>query len=341
MTSENKFYLALLFLVCLVFGGTVGYKVIEGWSFLDSFYMTLITLSTIGFGEVHPLTPAGKLFTSLLIIFGVSTVGFALGSFTQTLLEGQFQKYLTLRRRKKEMEKIEEHYIVCGYGRVGKKVANEIRTKGHPLIVVEMEKEKAEEALQDGHYVIQEDATTEEGLKRAGVEKAAALISTIASDASNVFITLTAREIAPKLFVVARIENERSKKKLLRAGANRVVAPYEMGGQKMALLAMSPNFVEFMEIITPSGGETGYRIEEMVVKSESYLHQKTILESNIRKFTGAIVIGVKKPDGEFIFNPMPSTCLEGGDILIAAGDRSQLEKLSQMAQEKIEVENLE
>ena len=327
---QHKFRLSLFFLFFLIGVGTLGYYFLEGWSLVDAFYMTLITVTTVGFGEIHPLTPTGRIFTSLLILFGVGTMGYALGSFTQTLLDGQLQQYLAIRKRKREMENISEHYIVCGYGRVGKKVAKEVRLKHNTVVVVDSDPDRVEEAIRDGFYVVEGDATLEEVLRQAKVERAKALISTISSDASNVFLTLTARELNPKLFVVVRVEDPRSERKLLRAGADRVVAPYETGGVKMALLALTPSFVEFMDILSPTGGGTGYRIEELIVKSSSKVHGKTIKDSQIRQETGVIIIGIKKADGRFIFNPGPETMIHGGDILIAVGAEDQLQRLAEI-----------
>lgn len=334
MSAENKLKPAITLLISLLLFGTLGYHFLEGWNFLDSFYMTLITISTIGYGEVHRLSQSGRLFTSLLIIFGVGTVGYAAGAFTQSVLEGQLRKLLKTRKRKKEMEKLSDHYIVCGYGRVGVRVAEEIRLKGAMTVVVESDNERVELAMKNGFYVVQDDATTEEGLIKAGVKKAKALISAIASDASNVFITLSAREINPQLFIVARMEDAKSEKKLLRAGANRVVEPYAIGGVKMALFAMSPSFVEFMDIITPTGGGTGYRIQEVLVKSGSPLHGKTILLSQIRQKSGAIIVGIKKVDGSLLFNPKTDVVIQGGDLLIVVGNQEQLEGLSLLAQKE-------
>lgn len=316
-----------LTLLCLLFlTGILGYHQIEGWPPLEAFYMTLITVTTIGFGEVHPLSPIGRIFTSSLIIAGISIMAYIAKEASKLFIEGQIRIILEKKKMEKIIKTLSHHFIVCGFGQIGTQAAKEITSRGHKVVVIEINEEAAEFARKCGHYVIEGDATLDEVLLDAGVKRAKALIATTGSDASNVFITLTAKGFQPNIHVVVRAEAPSSEKKLLRSGADRVISIDIIGGRKMALAAMRPNMVEFMDIITFQEN-TGYRIEEMLLKSTSPLAKQTIREANIRQNTGVVILGVKKADGRFIFNPSADLLLEGGDILLAVGNPSQLATL--------------
>lgn len=332
--SALKIYRALLLLILIVVSGTLGYHLLEGWEILDSFYMTLITITTIGYSEVQPLSHNGRIFTSLLIILGVGTMGYTLGSLTQFLVEGQIRSVLGKRKMVKSLQEISDHYIVCGYGRVGIQVCKQFILNDIPTVVIEGQPDAAEQAGDDGFICIQGDATDEEVLLQAGIKKAKAIVAAISSDASNVFITLCSKGINPEVFVVVRVTALSSEKKMIQAGADRVISPDLIGGQKMAMAAIHPNIVEFMDIITPKE-RTGYRIEEIVVKENSKIAGKMLLESKIRNETGVMIIGIRK-NGDFIFNPPADTLIQKGNILIAAGSKEQLDKLPAMTEESKE-----
>ena len=324
-TRTNIIFPTLLLLLIAAIG-TYGYFFIEQWPLLDCFYMTIITLSTVGYGEIHKLSHTGKIFTSFLIITGVGSMGYALGSITQFLIEGQIYKILGQKKMEKEIQKLAGHYIVCGYGGVGRQVCQELMSRKIKILVVESNADTIIQAQKDGFLALQRDATNEDFLIEAGIKKAKALITSIGSDASNVFITLSARVLNPALFVVVRAETVSSEKKLLRAGANRVISTDLIGGRKMALAAMRPNIVEFMEIVTLDA-QTGYRIEEMMVKEGCSIAGQTLSEANIRHNVGVMIIGIKQSGKNLMLNPPPDTKIRESDILIAVGNSKQLKKL--------------
>lgn len=327
---EKRMLFVSLLLLTVIILGTLGYFQIENWSLLDSFYMTLITVTTIGYGEVHPLSTSGRILTIVLIVNGVGIMGYFLGTFTQYLVEGEIQKTFGLRKMQKDIKNLTDHYIVCGYGKVGRQVVHELSLhKNINIVVVESKLEMAEAAREDGYYTIHDDATADDALTQARVQNAKALVGAVGSDADNVFITLTAKDFNPNIFVVVRAESPLSQKKLRRSGANRIISPDMIGGKKMALAAIRPNIVEFMDIITPDE-KTNFTIEEIIVSHDSTLAGHTLLESKVRQQAGVIIIGIKKGD-VFIFNPIASDRIEGGDILIVVGSSEQLEKMHEIS----------
>ena len=330
MTPAKQIGVAILLLLTIIAIGTSGYYWIEHWPLLDCFYMTLITISTIGYGEVHALSYYGRIFTSFLIIVGVGNMGYALGTITQFLLEGQIHSVLGKYKMEKVIQKMADHFIVCGYGSIGKQVCNELQLRKLQVVVIEHQGERAELAQREQLFCLHDDATDEDVLVQAGVANARGLVGTIGSDASNVFITLSGKVLNPKLFVVVRAEKPSSEKKLLRAGADRVISPDLIGGRKMALAAMRPNIVEFMDIVN-LGAPTGYRIDQIIVRAGAFITGKSLRESNIRQETGVMIIGIKKNDGRLAFNPSADMQIEDNDILIALGDSQQLKQLLRLS----------
>lgn len=318
----------LFALVGILFAGTLGYHVIEGWSFFDSLYMSVITLATVGFGEVHPLSQNGRIFTMLFIIAGVGLVTYTVGMLARMVIEGEIQQLFGRRRTMTKIMKLKDHYVICGFGRIGQMVAAEFERRPMPFVVIESNPEKARRMPPD-YPIVVGDATEEEVLLNAGIERARGLVTVLHSDAANLFVTLSAREINPRLFIIARYEEERTKNKLVRAGADKVVSPYIIGGTRMAMAALRPAVIDFIELATQSES-LGLQMEEILVPGSSPLIGQNLKDSNIRSGLDIIIVAIKKRSGHMEFNPSATTVIGEGDRMIAIGETNQLQKLEYM-----------
>jgi len=312
--------LFLLLLVIIV--GVIGYMTIERWSFLDALYMTIITVSTVGYGEVHSLSAAGRVFSIVLIVGGVGVMFYALTTLVQYFMEGHFRNIFGRRRMKEKIAKLKGHIILCGYGRVGREVARVFESEGTPFVVIELDQEAANRAADNGYLCLHGNATTDEALNEAGIQRARGLVAALGSDADNLYVTLSAKEMRPDLFVVARASAEESEAKLKRAGADRIILPYRIGGRRMAMLTLRPLVVDFIDTTMYSHGHE-FVLEDIVVGPDSPL-----LGLNVRQgleCCGAIaILAVKKSDGTLLTNPSMETSLELGDELVMIGTREQL-----------------
>lgn len=329
MEPEKKLKIIVMILVAVVLFGTIGYSVIERWSLLDAVYMTFITLSTVGFKEVYVLSSAGRMFTILLILVGVAGAAYTLRVIGQWIVEGEMKKIFGRRRMQKGIKELVNHYVVCGFGRVGRRVAQELCNRKVPFVVIDNDLQRIEQAEKDGFLFVQGDSTIDQTLIDAGIERARALITAVANEADGVFIVLSARQLSPQLLITARTETDEGKKKLLRAGANKVISPYKIGAIRMALTTLRPNLVDFMKIIT-FDKETGLTIEEIQIKPGSPMIDSTLRECAVRKEFGIMVAGIKKTGKDVFLNPSPDTKIDAGDILIVIGDREGLEKLERL-----------
>jgi voltage-gated potassium channel len=323
---ETKLKFVGSFLALIFIGGAVGYMLLCDASFLDALYMTVITVTTVGYREVFPLDQWGKIFTMVILIVGVGTLFYAAGLVVQMFLEGQIGTLFNRRKMERRMQKMKDHYIIAGYGRVGQTVTAELKKNGKELIIIEAEAASSEILSARQERFVIGDATQDEILERAQIGNARALISTLAEEAQNVYLTLSARQLNPKLTIVARADSEEAQKKIMRAGANRVIRPHELGGLRMAMAILRPNVVDFMPIES-SGASLGLSIEEIVVKPGCKIDGVELRDSDIKAELNLMVVGIKRANGEVVISPDASFRIAGGDTLIVMGKNDNLSKL--------------
>jgi voltage-gated potassium channel len=306
--------------------GTVGFTLIEKWPPFDAFYMTLTTMTTVGYGEIHELSKAGRVFNSFLIIFGVTTIFIAIGAMTQTIIELEFGDLPGKRRNKRMIDKLTDHYIICGYGRVGRGAANELLHAGVPFVVVDINPERVERAILEGMLAVAADSTHDESLRQVGIDRARGLVAALATDADNLFVLLSAKGLNAKIYVAARAAEEGAEEKMRRAGADAVFAPYSLTGHRLAQSLLRPHVVQFLDFTTKDVGED-IAIEQVRVSGASQMATKTIREMQLGRDVGVIVMAIRKADGQMIFNPPADTGVHGGDYLIVMGRPGNLRTL--------------
>ncbi|WP_250645488.1 potassium channel family protein [Salidesulfovibrio onnuriiensis] len=314
--------LGAVFSIVVVITGIVGYMVIEGWDFVSAFYMVVITLSTVGFMEVHQLSDAGRIFTAFMIIGGVGSFLYIAAAFSQVLVEGRLQILWGRRRMMKEIGKLKDHFIVCGYGRIGSIVTQEIMGEGYSVVVIEQNPELIERMEQEGVLCIEGDATSDAVLLSVGLLHARSLISALTSEAANVYVTLTARQLNPDINIIARAGDKSHIARLELAGANRVVLPHFIGGIRMAQSVLRPTATNFVELALRGGIDL--QMEELYVSPDSELVSKDLIESQIRPRFNLIIIAIKKANGDMVFNPGPKEIIHSGDTLLAVGKKRDL-----------------
>jgi voltage-gated potassium channel len=318
---------ALIFLIILLCG-SVGYILIEGseWTTLDALYQTMITLTTVGFQEVHPLSSSGRIFTMFLILSGMGFIFYFLFRVTEVVIEGTVKDLFGRRKLEKKISQLEGHYIICGYGRIGRTVAQLLQQKPLEVVVIDKNAEFIPEFQEKGILYLLGEATDEDLLLRAGIDRAKGLVAVVSSDADNVYITLTARGLNPKLFILARAAEEASARKMIRAGADKVVSPYDIGARRMANTILRPTVIDFIELAMHTRN-LELQMEEITIQEGAKLQDVTLMESAIRKEYNLIVVAIKKKSGEMIFNPSPQAKLHVGDTLVVLGDRGNLTRL--------------
>jgi voltage-gated potassium channel len=307
-------------------GGTAGFYFIEHYSLFDAFYMTLTTVTTVGSGEIRPLSHLGRVFNSFLIFFGVTVMLLAVGAMTQTIIELELNQFFGKRRVKKMIEKLQGHYIVCGFGRVGRGAADELRMQGAKFVIVDHNEEKVERAIKEGMLAVLADASRDDVLREVGIDRAKGLIATLASDADNLFLILSARTLNSKIRLTARVAEQTSEEKLRRAGADFVFAPYNSTGHRMAQALLKPHVQQFIDFTTQNL-EVKVNIEQVKVSARSAYVDSTIAAMQIRSELGVIVLAIRKADGKMQFNPPSDTRIAVGDHLIVMGQLEGLQKL--------------
>ena len=327
---QNRFVLAFVIFLVLILVGTAGYHILENMSFIDALYMTVITISTVGFGEVRPLSSAGRIFTILLILGGGGVVGFAVTVGVDYIMSGRLREYREKRRHARMQSELEHHVIICGYGRVGKNVTEELKEEEVPFIVIDIDPNEAAQAEEDGCLAVVGNAANETTLEEVGIARAKALVAAVNSDAENVFITLTARNLSEEIYIVARANYEDSTPKLLRAGANRTIMPYHISGKRIATTLIRPSVADFLDEVVHAGGLEMF-LEEVLIEDGSALAQRTVAETQVRNQLGISILARRTPSGDFDPRVGPETILEPNGVLIVLGTREQLNEMMQLA----------
>ncbi len=315
----RKIIIIAVIFVLLILGGTFGYMFFENMGFWMGMYLTIITVFTVGYGDFVPIHPAGRVFTVFLVITSVSFVFYTFTKVTETMIEGELRGLYKRRKMNKEISRLHDHYIVCGFGRIGKEICKILKEHHRPFLVIEKDEDELK-SLEELQYMrLQGDASADEVLQTAGIERAKGLVSVVASDADNLYITLTARGLNPNLFIMARSSGGPGvQTKLKRAGATKVISPYSIGARRMAHLIVRPTVTDFIDL-TMRAGELDLMMEELLVSPTSHLNGKNLVESEIRKKYDVIVVAIKRQDGVMLFNPKPDSVIMAGDILIVLG----------------------
>jgi voltage-gated potassium channel len=320
----------ILMLGAVLAGGTLGYVLIEGWGAWDAFYMTVTTVATVGYREVHPLSFAGQAFTLTLVLVGVSTALYTFSAFATVVVEGGWSGYFEHWRYTRMINSLSDHYVICGYGRIGSIVAAEFKRQKTPFVIVDRNAERVRDATAHGHLAVEGDASREDTLTRLGIERARGLVAAVGTDAENVYAVLTARVMKPELFIIARAEGEDSLQKLKKAGADRVISPYRIGAVQIAQTALRPAVVDFVEIAT-SSDNLELSLEEIGIESGSPLAGKPLSAAIRRDKTNVVVVGIQRAHGRMEFNPPPDTLLNSGDHVIVLGSSATLKELERAA----------
>jgi voltage-gated potassium channel len=320
---------AVLAVVIAIALGTLSFHLIEGWSILDSLYVTTQTVTTVGFGDVTPKSIHGRIFATVFMLVGVGVVLYALTSTVQSIVQSELLATFGQRRRSRKMGKLRNHFIVCGAGRVGSHLVRDLRQSGEIFIVIERDPQKVAELTDQGVVVLVRDATLEESLREAGVQHARGLAACLPDDADNVYVVLTARDLNAKLHIVARAAEEQAEVKLVRAGANRVVAPTIIGGHRMATALIKPAVADFIDSITASQLELAF--EQVEIDPASTLTGRKLRDTNIRSELDIVIVSIRRGDGQMFFNPSGEATIESGDMLIAIGHPESLIKLNALA----------
>ncbi|HEV2834853.1 MAG TPA: NAD-binding protein [Pyrinomonadaceae bacterium] len=309
--------------------GTTVFHILEGWSIVDSVYLTAQTVTTVGFGDLAPRTVAGRIFATVFMMVSVGIVLYALTSTVQGIVQSEMISTFGQLRRSLKMSKLRDHFIICGAGRVGSNLVRALQGSHDVFVVIESDRKKVEELTDLGISVLVRDATLEESLREAGVEHARGLASCLPDDADNVYVVLTARDLNPELHIVARAAEEQAESKLIRAGANRVVAPTIIGGHRMAMALTKPAVGDFLDSVTANDLELGF--EQLEVESGSSLIGLRLSETNIRSELDIVIVSIRRSNGEIVFNPAGDTKIQAGDMLIAIGRAEALAKLTTLA----------
>lgn len=327
---RQELIIGAITLILLFVSATVWYKFVEGWSWLDAFYMTVITLATVGYGETRPLGDRGRLFTIVIIVLGIISIGYIVNRFTEALIQGYFLEGRRLRQQRRLIESLSEHYIICGFGRTGRQIALEFKAEGIDFVTIDSSLDSVQEAQQLGFVTLQGDATLDETLQKVGIERAICLVAALPSDAENLYTVLSAKTLNPKVRTIARASTEEAVQKLQRGGADAVVSPYITGGKRMAAAALRPQVMDFVDGIL-TGTDRSFYMEEFRLDPEVCpVVGQTLSEARLRSQSGALVLAIRRADGILIGGPTGETVLLPGDAMICMGTAEQLRALNQI-----------
>ncbi|MEG4043589.1 potassium channel protein [Microcoleus sp. Pol17_C1] len=314
----------------IVCTGTLWYWQMEKWPLLDAAYMTVFTLATVGYGELHPLGQRGRMFTICLILMGVIVIGFIVNRFTEALIEGYFQEGARIRQQRRLVDSLIGHYILCGFGRTGRQIALEFQAEYISFVVIDSAVQSVEAALALGYTAVQGDATLDETLVNVGIDRAICIVAALPSDAENLYTVMSAKTLNPKVRAIARATTEEAVKKLQRGGADAVVSPYITGGKRMAAAALRPQVMDFLDGVL-TGTDSSFYMEEFLVDPNSCVYVgQTLRNAKLRSQSGALVLAVRRAGGTLIVGPTGETAIEGGDMLICLGTAEQLRTLNQI-----------
>lgn len=330
VSARQQLLRAMIASILVIAAGTFGYMLLEGWNLSDSFYMTMISITTVGYGEVRPLDLSGRILTALVIVGGISIFGYTVTTLASSLVESEITGRARERRIRSAIESLSEHVIICGFGRVGVSVARELNAEGVPFVLIDSNLDRVGESAALGYLVINGDATDDFVLSSAGIDRATALISALDDDAQNVFITLSARVLNPDIIIASRSSSPETERKLQLAGAQHVVSPYNIAGHRLAGVVVRPRVIEFLDTVIYSAG-LEFWLEEIPVSSHSRIVGQTINDSNIGRDTGTLLLAIVRADDARIANPTAATLINEGDTLLAIGTRQQLTRLSRIA----------
>lgn len=329
MDGIKQALVSIVLSALLISFGCIGYMTIEDWNFMDALYMTVITLATVGYGEVNQVSMEGRLFTVLLILMGVSFFVYVTGNVIQFLVEGRIRAVLGRRKLDSQIHRLSDHFIICGYGRIGKELSRYLIQKYIDVVIIEREDKRVHAMDDDGILYIVGEATDEKVLERAGIHRARGLITAVATDADNVFLVLIAKQLNPKLFIVARASQDSSKKTLMAAGADKVISPYDLGARRMAHAILRPTVIRFLEMAF-TDDDTDIQMEEITIQPNSRLVGVCLKDSGIRQNLDLIIIVIKKTDNSMVFNPKANTMFEAGDVVVAVGRAKSLKAFERM-----------
>ena len=337
LTSRARTRLGLAAVGVAIATGTIVFHLLEGWSITDSLYVTAQTVTTVGYGDLAPRTFPGRVFAIAFMMVGVGIVLYALTSTVQTIVQSEMLLTLGQLRESRKMSKLRDHFIICGAGRVGSHLIRGLKGTDDPFLVIERDRGRVEELMDQGIAVLVRDATLEESLREAGVEYARGLAACLPDDADNVYVVLTARDLNPGLHIVARAAEEQAESKLIRAGANRVVAPTIIGGHRMAMALTKPAVGDFLDSVTANDLELGF--EQLEVQAQSPLIGRKLRETVIRSELNIVVVSIRRNEGQVIFNPSGETQILNGDLLVAIGNAESLRRLNDLARGRVTAES--
>lgn len=318
---------SLYIIIGIVAFGTFGYVYVDQMPLFDAFYMTIITISTVGFSEIQPLSNEGRVITMIIIMASITIGGYSIAVVVRVFIEGELRKSFERRRLEKQINDLVNHFIICGFGRIGRIICSELREEKIAFVVIEHDEGAVRDLESNKYLFLQMDATSDESLIKAGIMTAKGLVTAVRSDANNVFITLTAKGLRPDIFVLSRTSDVKNEDKLKRAGATRVVSPYYLGGRRMAQVLKRPTVVDFIDVAT-MGNKLGLIMEEVVVMPGSGIVGKNLIESRLRQDFGVIIVAIKRPAEEMIFNPMPSETLKANDVLVVLGKYEDMSRMN-------------